>query len=46
MCKTYYIERSYAEMYRRIRDNREDAHLMQKDYAYYLQYTQVSYSHY
>ena len=33
-------------MYRRIRDMREDADLLQKDIANYLQCTQVSYSHY
>ena len=33
-------------MYRRIRDMREDADLLQKDVADYLQCTQVSYSHY
>lgn len=33
-------------MYRRIRDMREDADLLQKDIADYLQCTQVSYSHY
>lgn len=33
-------------MYRRIRDLREDADLLQKDIAKYLQCTQVSYSHY
>lgn len=33
-------------MYRRIRDMREDADLLQKDLAEYLQCTQVSYSHY
>lgn len=33
-------------MYRRIRDMREDADLLQKDIAEYLQCTQVSYSHY
>ena len=33
-------------MYRRIRDMREDADLLQKDIARYLQCTQVSYSHY
>ena len=33
-------------MYRRIRDLREDADLLQKDLAKYLQCTQVSYSHY
>ena len=33
-------------MYRRIRDLREDADLLQKDIAEYLQCTQVSYSHY
>ena len=33
-------------MYRRIRDMREDADLLQKDVAKYLQCTQVSYSHY
>ena len=33
-------------MYRRIRDMREDADLLQKDLAQYLQCTQVSYSHY
>lgn len=34
------------KMYRRIRDLREDADLLQKDLARYLQCTQVSYSHY
>ena len=33
-------------MYRRIRDLREDADLLQKDMADYLHCTQVSYSHY
>lgn len=33
-------------MYRRIRDMRGDANLLQKDVAKYLQCTQVSYSHY
>lgn len=33
-------------MYRRIRDMREDADLLQKDLAKLLQCTQVSYSHY
>jgi len=33
-------------MYRRIRDLREDADLLQRDLAEYLQCTQVSYSHY
>ena len=33
-------------MYKRIRDLREDADLLQKDIAAYLQCTQVSYSHY
>lgn len=33
-------------MYRRIRDLREDADLLQRDIAEYLQCTQVSYSHY
>lgn len=33
-------------MYKRIRDLREDADLLQKDVAAYLQCTQVSYSHY
>lgn len=33
-------------MYRRIRDLREDADLLQKDLAKLLQCTQVSYSHY
>lgn len=33
-------------MYRRIRDMREDADLLQKEVAEYLQCTQVSYSHY
>ena len=33
-------------MYRRIRDMREDADLLQKDIAQYLQCTQVCYSHY
>lgn len=33
-------------MYRRIRDLREDADLLQKDVANYLQCTQVSYSYY
>ena len=33
-------------MYRRIRDLREDADLLQKDLAKYLQCNQVSYSHY
>ena len=33
-------------MYKRIRDMREDADLLQKDIAKYLQCTQVSYSHY
>ncbi len=33
-------------MYRRIRDLREDHDLLQKDLAAYLQWTQVSYSHY
>lgn len=33
-------------IYRRIRDLREDADLLQKDLARYLQCTQVSYSHY
>ena len=33
-------------IYRRIRDLREDADLLQKDLAQYLQCTQVSYSHY
>ena len=46
LCKTYCRERGYAEMYRRIRDVREDADLLQKDMADYLQCTQVSYSHY
>ena len=35
-----------TQMYRRIRDMREDADLLQKDIANYLQCTQVSYSHY
>lgn len=33
-------------MYRRIRDMREDADLLQKEVADYLQCTQVGYSHY
>ena len=33
-------------MYRRIRDLREDADLLQKDLADYLKCTQVCYSHY
>ena len=33
-------------MYKRIRDMREDADLLQKDVAAYLKCTQVSYSHY
>ena len=33
-------------MYRRIRDLREDADLLQKDIAMYLKCTQVCYSHY
>ncbi len=33
-------------MYRRIRDMREDADLLQKDIADYLKCTQVSYSYY
>lgn len=33
-------------MYKRIRDMREDADLLQKEVAEYLQCTQVSYSHY
>ncbi len=33
-------------MYRRIRDLREDADLLQKDLAAYLQCTQVCYSYY
>ena len=33
-------------MYRRIRDMREDADLLQRDIANYLQCTQVSYSQY
>lgn len=33
-------------MHRRIRDLREDADLLQKDVAKYLQCTQVSYSYY
>lgn len=33
-------------MYKRIRDMREDADLLQKDIAAYLKCTQVSYSHY
>lgn len=33
-------------MYRRIRDMRKDADLLQKDLAKLLQCTQVSYSHY
>ena len=33
-------------MYRRIRDLREDADLLQKDISKYLQCTQVRYSHY
>lgn len=33
-------------MYRRIRDLREDADLLQRDLAGYLQCSQVSYSHY
>ncbi len=33
-------------MYRRIRDLREDADLLQKDLAAYLGCTQVNYSHY
>lgn len=33
-------------MYRRIRDMREDADLLQKDIAGYLQCTQASYSYY
>lgn len=33
-------------MYQRLRDMREDADLLQKDVAHYLQCTQVSYSHY
>ena len=44
-CKSHF-ERSYAKMYRRIRDMREDRDLFQKDLAEYLQCTQVSYSHY
>lgn len=39
-------ERELYGMYRRIRDMREDADLLQKDLAAYLQCTQVSYSHY
>ena len=35
-----------AQMYRRIRDLREDRDLYQKDLAAYLQCTQVCYSHY
>ena len=33
-------------MYKRIRDMREDADLLQRDIEEYLQCTQVSYSHY
>ena len=33
-------------MYKRIRDIREDADLLQRDIAEYLQCSQVSYSHY
>ena len=33
-------------MYRRLRDLREDADLLQRDLAGYLQCSQVSYSHY
>lgn len=39
-------DRRQHRMYRRIRDLREDADLLQKDIAKYLQCTQVSYSHY
>lgn len=39
-------ERSCADIYRRIRDLREDADLRQRDLAEYLNCTQVSYSHY
>ena len=35
-----------ADMYRRIRDLREDRDLHQKDIAEYLRCTQVCYSHY
>ena len=35
-----------AQMYRRIRDLREDRDLYQKDLEAYLQCTQVCYSHY
>ena len=35
-----------ADMYRRIRDLREDRDLQQKDIAEYLRCTQVCYSHY
>lgn len=39
------IQRSY-EMYRRIKDLREDADLLQKDMAAYLKCSQVCYSYY
>ena len=39
-------ERELRIMYKRIRDLREDADLLQKDLASYLQCTQVSYSNY
>ena len=44
-CIPYALERS-CTMYRRIRDMREDADLLQKDIAKYLQCTQVCYSQY
>ena len=45
LCIPYAFERS-CTMYRRIRDLREDADLLQKDLAKYLQCTQVCYSQY
>ena len=39
-------QKEIHKMYKRIRDMREDADLLQKDIAKYLQCTQVSYSHY
>lgn len=46
LCAYPIFRKELHKMYRRIRDMREDADLLQKDIAEYLQCTQVSYSHY
>ena len=45
-CVTRFFGKELHRVYRRIRDMREDADLLQRDLAAYLNCTQVSYSHY